>query len=117
MLYPERMLLKLPSGTLCALDGLAENRSDFVRGLILAAVSGECSGAVSGDPLVRDDVTRPCAVLSDADVLLGLLRDRSLSSRDAGKVLGWMDGRVERAERELINAQLVFYRSGLLVAS
>ena len=34
MLYPEKMLLKLPAGTLARIDAVCGNRSDWIRGVI-----------------------------------------------------------------------------------
>lgn len=127
MRFPERMLLKLPDGTLGRIDVVAGGgrRSEFIRGAIEAALGG---GSVSGIP--RGSVARdrsvapkvsvkpvPRGLRPDAIALLDLVRERSVSARDAGEELGWFEMRVSRAENELLGAGLVRIAGGLLVHS
>ncbi|GLO70333.1 hypothetical protein MACH17_18500 [Phaeobacter inhibens] len=52
----------------------------------------------------------------DAVVLLGALRKKRMSSRDAEEAMGWLGLRYSKAERQLIGLGLVHQENGLLVA-
>ena len=94
MKYPEKVLLKLESGTLARIDACSENRSDFIRGAISSAL---------GDDLP-----------ADARVLLDRLRRRPSSSRDAERHFGWLGLRYSKAERALLDRELIRVRGGVL---
>ena len=155
MKYPEKMLLKLPEGTLARLDAISGNRSKFVRDLVLGAVSG----GGKPEPVVREGTPKPVRkpfgekpeksivqkpqtaprvsvgkkknstvpveevearlgkLRPDARDLYAVVRGGSVSPRVAATELGWMQMRVDRAERELVNAGLVSYQSGLMVTT
>ncbi len=44
MKYPEKFLLKLPEGTLGRVDAVADNRSEWIRGLVLRELGADGVG-------------------------------------------------------------------------
>lgn len=53
---------------------------------------------------------------SDASALLSVVRRERLTSREAEKVVDWLGLRFRNAERELLDAGLVRFVDGLMVA-
>lgn len=130
MKYPEKLLLKLPAGTLAAIDLVGSNRSEFIRSAVQSALvpSREMSRRAVGGPVVSDGVrsSKPVPVqknsiaradLKDGDLdVLAALADSNLTERSLAKVLGWTEMRVSKAVARLSAAGLVKFTGGSVEA-
>lgn len=133
MKYPEKILLKLPAGTLARIDAVSGNRSEFVREALLSFLDGgEKSSVVVCDkggaekpvsenaggskknfdrkPIEKDGL-RP-----DEAVLLEAVRRKRMTSQQADRAMGWLGLRFARAESELLSRGLIRVDGGVLVA-
>ena len=130
MRFPEKMLLKLPAGTLGRIDGVTSNRNDWVRGLIDQALEGEpalraepeCDGGLDD---VEDGTASPRPKLSNREemaaaddvALLALVRRGPEVVRRAAAEMSWMGRRVERSAQRLAAADKLSAFNGLLVVN
>ena len=135
MKFPEKILLKLPDGTLGRIDAITPNRSEFIREVVLRElvvrggvmpIGAKKKSFVTPDPYpvqVAPDAAkaRPAAARSgrqsDAAELLSLIRSKRLSSRQAESEMGWLGLRYSNAENLLINSGAIVLDGGLLVAA
>lgn len=118
---PEKMLLKMPAGWLARIDAArgTVNRSAWVRGCI----EGELSGggrptdlaAEPDAPVVENEQDVPAAgVSATSKTLLGLIRDRRMTSRQAMEAMGITEGLYRKIESELFDADLICVSDGVL---
>lgn len=135
MKYPEKILLKLPAGTLARIDAVSGNRSEFVRDALLSVLGGgdlqkvqiagpkktgaekpvsENAGGSKKNfdrkPIEKDGL-RP-----DEAVLLEAVRRKRMTSQQADRAMGWLGLRFARAESELLSRGLIRVDGGVLVA-
>lgn len=127
MKYPEKVLLKLPAGTLEEIDGVCDNRSDWLRGLITAALGGGArieAGHVPG-PLILPDPPKKNSIKgsglgtrlpADAQVVLEAVRSKRRGSQEHERSFGWLGLRYLNAEKTLLDAGAVAVVDGCLVA-
>ena len=118
MKFPEKMLLKLPAGTLGRIDAVCGNRSDWVRGVIEGALCGD--GGVKELDLSVEAVTEgPKGVRAgrwDADkaALLSAMGVGPCLPRKLEERLGWTVQRVDRVSNMLIAEGKVSFSGGVL---
>lgn len=125
--YPERVLLKLPLGTLGRIDALGGNRSEFIRGAVEAALGGGGMpvSAVKPEPVrceKKFDVARSEVSFSDrreADVLalLEVIGGGRFTCRQVEGKMDWAGLRYSNAEKALLSSGRAAVIDGVLVAT
>ena len=131
MKYPEKFLLKLPVGTLDRIDGVSENRSSYIRGLIAADLAGPSEIVLDGGkknsivpavqkvgvakkiPEIIPDRNVDRKAADDVSVL-DFLRCGIRTERDAAKALGWGSMRVSKSVARLGAAGRVKFSGGAI---
>jgi hypothetical protein len=130
MKYPEKYLLKMRAGTLARIDAVSNNRADFVRAAVEAALGGVSTmpsrpkkNSIAGS--VKEAV-RPrksgaskksgVVVSADQQAVLDYVQGRRVSSRDVEAHFNWLGLRYSKAERQLLAAGLIGFQDGMMVA-
>lgn len=106
------MQVRFPDGTFDLIDAVSDNRSCFIRDAVSAALGG---GGVRRVPRKKNSNVSSGRG-ADAAVLLEALRKRSMSSREAEKLMGWLGLRYANAEKRLLQDGSVYSDGGILVA-
>ena len=134
MKFPEKILLKLPSGTLDRIDAITPNRSEFIREVVLRElvvrggvmpVGSKKKSFVPPEPdpvqaVIDEIAVRPVAPSgrqADAAALLAVIRSKRLSPRRAEAEMGWLGLRYGNAEKLLLSSGAAVLDGGFLVAT
>jgi len=134
MKFPEKILLKLPSGTLDRIDAITPNRSEFIREVVLrelvvrggvmpvgskkkSFVPPEPDPVLSAIDAAKARPVAPSGRQADAAELLAVIRSKRLSPRRAEAEMGWLGLRYSNAEKLLLSSGAAVLDGGFLVAT
>ena len=133
------MKVRFGDGTFARIDAVASNRSEFIRGAVEAALGGDTTSVEKPASVpVRKSVPQkknsivpssdkaavnpklaaaPSGRQADAAAVLGVIRSKRLTSRQAEAEMGWLGLRYANAEKLLLSSGAAAVVDGHLVAT